>query len=334
MKQKIFLIILFSLVTTIIMADCPHCFTVVNVKIVYNNGIEEKSNLKFFRSFVLDNNEITPEINDNIKDYFPSKIQNISLIDSIYKINNIPAFIVEDEIRKVALNSIREIILLEWTKIAGAGGLPRLSKEEIEKILKSKTVYTNNKIFSVYDEFYIYTDTILSKSEFDFFIENSYNAQDEIRSARSRLNINRQKNLYPSINELKLSFNKYFDRIDNKIYTICEIDIKEDINEYFTVYEKYLRLRKAYNQLLYSFLNTGDANNLKNFIDKKIQNEFYKKRLLDIIILYELNEVDIVKTIIELLNNLHIIRIDPFVKDQFIKIIKENNIIVLTVSWD
>ena len=330
MIKKIFLIFLFLLFSQISFADCGHCFTIMKVQIIYNNGEKEISHLKFFRQYILDNNEIDPKENDAIKRYFPKNQDSIQLIDSIYQIKNLPVFIDKKDERIIRLKDVKDIYLLEWTSIQGAFELPHLSNEAIERILKSDTFYINTKIFSVHDEVYIYTGTKLSLENFNFLINESYNYSDIQPSILAGLNLESRKNTYPDRRELNKAFNDYFEEINKTICTTSEVKISPKIDEYFRIYNTNLKNRKEYLELVYEYLNTSSTTNLENFISCTVSNNYHEKLLLQQID----KEDNIIKNTIDLVRKLHVFKEDHILSEEFYNVLKEEEIIILPVSWD
>ena len=181
MKKSIAIFILFILLTNSINADCGHCFELIKTKISFNNGTTETSYLIFYNEFAIQNN-IKPKINDSIKHIFQKHTDSVSVIDKYYRIKNLPEFTSESNKRFVKLKNIESIQLLSWTKIYGSFELPILSEEAIEKIVQSKSIDTQLKIFDVHDEIYINTKESLSLDDFSAFIKMSYNQSDNQQS--------------------------------------------------------------------------------------------------------------------------------------------------------
>jgi hypothetical protein len=328
--KKILSVFLFLYFCQTSFADCGHCFSIIKVKIIYNNGNTEISNLKFFRQYVLDNNEIRPNENEPIKKYFPQNKDTIQLIDSIYQLKNLAAFINKENIRDIALKEIKNIYLLEWTTIQGAGELPYLSSESIERIINSDTLFINSKLFSVYDEQYIYTGTKLSLEDFNVLIEKSNNYDDVEPSIIRRLKINRRKNIYPDKVELNKAFKYYFKEINKSICSTSEIKINKEIDEYFQIYSTNLKKKKRYLELVLEYLNTTVSNNLENFISVNVKGDYQKNSLIKEIC----KERDIIKTTIALVRKLYIFKEDHILNEEFYKVLKKENIIILIVGWD
>jgi hypothetical protein len=328
--KKILFILLFLSFCQTSLADCGHCFSVIKVKLIYNNGNIEITNLKFFRQYILDNNEIRPKINDDIKKYFPQKKDSIQLIETIYQLDNLPAFINKEDKRSISLKEVKNIYLLEWTKIQGTFELPNLSEKSIEKIINSDILYVNSKIFSVHDEIYIYTGTKLSLDEFNVLIKNSYNHSDIEPSIMRRLKIDKQKNIYPENIELNNAFKYYFEEINRKLSTISKIKINKEIDGYFQVYSTNLKKRKLYLELVLEYYNTAKATKLKSFISTNIKRNNQKNSLL--------KEIDkkrgIIKNTIALVKKLYILKDDDILAEEFYKVLKNENIIILSNSWD
>ncbi len=328
--KNVILIFPFLLFSQISLADCGHCFSIIKVKIIYNNGEEEISHLKFFRQYILDNDEIAPQENEAIKRYFPKNHNSIQLIDSIYQIKNLPAFIDDKDERIITLQDVKDIYLLEYTSIQGAFELPHLSSESIERIIKSDTFHINTKIFSVHDEVYIYTGTKLSVENFNFLINESYNYSDLEPSILGGLNINYRKNIYPDKAELNKAFNIYFEEIKKKICNTAEVKISPKIDEYFRIYNANLKTREEYLELVFDYLNTSKTIELKTFISCNVANDYHKNLLLQQID----KDPDIIKNTIGLVSSLFVFKEDHILSEEFYNVLKAEEIIVLPVSWD
>lgn len=311
-------------------ADCGHCFTVVKVKNVYNSGISEIGYLQFLRQYILDNNEIEPKENESIKKYFPQNLDTIQIIDKIYQLENIPAFIDNENKRNIAIKEIKEIYLLEWTSIQGAGRIPYLSAESIDRIINSDTFFVSTKIFNVYDENYIYTGKELSSKDFNFFINESYNEADLEPSIIRSLHIDERNNIYPDKAELNKAFEYYLKEINRRISSYSSIKINKEIDEYFRIYNTNLLKKKRYLELVLDYLNNSVTTNLQAFINENIKGDYQKNELLN-----EINkERDVSTNTLALVSKLYILNEDYMLKEEFYKVIKKENIIILTVGWD
>lgn len=328
--KKIVLVFVFLFFYQTSFADCGHCFSIIKTRITYTNGTSETSNLKFFRQYVLDNNEIEPKANESIKNYFPKNKDSINLIDTIYQLENLPAFINKETIRAIALKDIKDIRLLEWTTIQGAGELPYLSSEVINSILNSDTLFINTKIFDVHDEIYMYTGTALSLEDFNVLIKESYNYADLEPSIIHRLKIDKRKNTYPGKTELNKAFAYYFKEINRKLSTISEIKINTEIDTYFQIYTTNLKKRRRYLECVLEYLNSSQTIKLEHFISITVENDFQKNSLLK-----EINsERTLIKNTIGLVKKLYMFKEEQMLNEEFYTLLKKENIIVLAVSWD
>ncbi|WP_299438539.1 hypothetical protein [uncultured Aquimarina sp.] len=310
-------------------ADCGHCFTIAKIKIVYNNGNEEVSNFKFFRQYVLDNNEIEPRINQSIRKYFSSKTDTIQVVDSIYQIENIPAFIDKKSERNILFNKVKDIILMEWTSIGGAFELPSLPSNTIKRILESKSFLTETKIFHVHDEVYIYTDSKLSSDEFSFLIKESYNYAEPTSSVRIKIE-DRKKNKYPNKLEINRGLKSHFSGLNKKIDSISNISINAEINEYFQIFKNDLKKYREYLELVHTYLNTKEIDYVQNFVFECIEKKHIKNILLDIIN----QDTNTERKTYELTNASYLFENGKVLNRKFDQILKNENVIVLIVSWD
>ncbi|MEP0264363.1 hypothetical protein [Dokdonia sp.] len=331
--KKAILILVFQLFYQLSIADCGHCFSIVKTKIIYTNGNIEISNLKFFGEYMIEDNYIKPKENESIKKYF-TKDSTVQLIDFIYQLENLPPFINRKDRKNVELKEIKDIYLLEWTTIHGAGELPYLSGESIERIINSDTLFVNTKIFGGYDEMYIYTGAKLSLEDFNVLIKESYNYADLEPAAISRLKIDKRKDIYPNEVELNKAFETYFKEINRSICISSEIKINKEIDEYFQNYMVSLEKKKRYLELVLEYLNTKMTNDLEDFILTHVKGDYYKNVLLKEIHKKIDKKNDLIKNTIDLATKLYVFKEDHILNEAFYNVLKKEGIIVLPIQWD
>jgi hypothetical protein len=329
MKKSIAIFILFILLTNSINADCGHCFELIKTKISFNNGTTETSYLIFYNEFAIQNN-IKPKINDSIKHIFQKHTDSVSVIDKYYRIKNLPEFTSESNKRFVKLKNIESIQLLSWTKIYGSFELPILSEEAIEKIVQSKSIDTQLKIFDVHDEIYINTKESLSLDDFSAFIKMSYNQSDNQQSILGSLKINRRNNRYPEIAEVEKRILNYSVYLEEKVQSISEININENINSYFKIYKDNLMKRLEYIHAVLKYLETENADEFLSFTELNISNDYSKKAILN-----ELsNNKSHIHKVMKLCSKFHSTKEDHILMDLFYKTLEKEDIIILYNSWD
>ena len=339
MKLLSFIVVILILFTHSIFADCPHCFTVIKVKITYYDEVPEVVYLKFYRSYEISQNDNRPKEHENLIRYFPETLDTIQFIDTIYKIKDLPSFIENKSIRKIALKKIQAIYIIEWTNITGACELPNLTHESVQKLTSCKSFISKLKSFNVHDEIYIYTDTILDAKEFNFLIEKSYNYAEAGPSVITFLNskgikINENKNIFPSERDMNLAFEYYFGQIDEKSKSISDVNISNNVNEYFDLLKKYYQKKRDYYSLIQEYLNSGESQSLIDFLNTDNIYTYYNSELTNKISNTQDNEVERIRTVIYLIKKDYIVKVDSKLEELFSRIVDDYNIIILSVSWD
>jgi len=278
-------------------------------------------------------------VHEKITRYLPQTLDTIQIIDTIYRIKNLPSFIENNGVRKIARKYIKDIYLIEWTDITGACEMPKLKHESVQKLISCNSFISKLKSFNVHDEVYIYTDSVLDVNDFNFLIDNSYNYSEPEPSIMQYLTLNgvkiqENKNIYPSRTDLNLAFEYHYGQIDAKLNSINDVNISNEINEYFGLLREHFSKKKSYYSLIQEYLISGKTRQLIDFLNSNDIYPYERTELTNKINGTENNETDRLKTVILLMKKDYIIKIDPNLEVSFNKIVDDYNIIVLSVSWD
>ena len=330
MKNLLVTILLCLAITKNIYADCGHCFTLIKVELTFNTNETEIGYIKFFDEYRIMKNDSTPNVNEDISHFIKPPLNSIYFIKKFYKIKGLPEFIDPNDKRLIKLEDVKSIYLLEWTKIQGAIELPLLEHESIMQIINSKTIETQLKSFDVHDEIYIKTNQSLSSKDFNTLIKMSYNYADNSYYMLGKVKYNRKNKTFPSIDEAKRIITKEIDTLRKKITAIDNIKINTNIDSYFQAYKSHLQRHLDYTESILEYIETGKNTSMLSFINNNNFKEHIKNWLLEA----TLKEESKIEKIINFCSKEGLSSEDWVLTDLFYEVLKKENIIVLSMSWD
>ncbi len=320
-------------------ADCPHCFTAIKVRLEYVGGQTEEVYMKFFRSYELERDEQRPAVGEDVKPYLSSGKETIFVVDTIYHIKPHFRIVEKENIREVAIQQVESIKLIAWTEVGGAGELPRLPHESIQRIIKSDTLLTTSREYTCFDNYYIYPNGDLSRKQFDAFIQFAIDYSETnptlSRSLIQGETFREQSEKKESVLEIMdWAFDDFYQQVDRRIKDRVGCDFSPKFHTYFTQQKSALRLKKDYYTLLQYYLKTGKTEELISFVDENVKDDKIHEVMITKLSQTSDSVLEMCQTVKYLArkyeSTLHSLGIDGY----FLKIMEDNGVITLSVSLD
>ena len=157
---------------TILVGDCPHCYKVAKVKLIYSTGEERVGYTGIYGSMYLDpqDHELLIEGADIIK--ILNLSTTISFAKTIYFFPDIGRFFMSEEINEIDISSLSKLSFIQWEKIYGAIRLSRLSRDNIKRLEKNKIYCIEEIDFGTSTRKFISLNPDIPDWELKLFVNN------------------------------------------------------------------------------------------------------------------------------------------------------------------
>jgi hypothetical protein len=179
--QSIFLCVGAFLFFTAAFADCDHCFSMFKVELVYKAGTKKTVYMpiyggdveaSFWENKFKNGQNILKHFNKNSWQYY----HRYSV--TIYEFNMIGNLFCYEEIDSFKLSEMKYILFInKYVKMGGAGNVPSLKKEEINRILSERIISVGSVEGSCGGIFYINFDSTITDKEFKLFLRYAPGAE-------------------------------------------------------------------------------------------------------------------------------------------------------------
>jgi hypothetical protein len=319
--------------STIVYADCEHCYTVARVSVVLNTGDNINGYIPVFGSDI-PNDKYEPMVpNSDLLRKFTLKVRrdSITFIDTFYTIPNVGYVVCTENIRKLPCLQLKKVLFKKWIDdFSGACELPNIPQKTLKQILSSPTLCAYSIKESCSDRIYVNIDSTLSKDDFTLFMEYSPGSQFDTGGLRT---------LFNAYSADRMTSAQYLNFIEDEIIT-CNMILKsitvnytnktghKDIDDYFAYLEKDYGNMIRFYQTTCQYLKDSNKITLTNFFSNVIDDDSLK-----ICTIRFINSDDDINANIR--HSLQaMLLIDEQKKQLFEAVITNNHIINYTYWWD
>jgi hypothetical protein len=320
--------------------DTGHLYNVARVKLVMKNGSERVGYVPLYSNWELytrDKLDLGTDVLDSI---IARESRDFCFVDTFYTFHDIGNMVVQEDIEKIATDSVQHILFISWQGFSGAGPLDQLPRRSIQKLMNKPILYIQKIEESTYDIHYINQDSSISEHEYLLLFKYGppleLNRSDEFNSllymATGDYYENRHGTQVPMtlLVESLHDFVEYARQSIENLSSPCNSPYIENLLlRVKTIYTKRLKFYEALN----SYLDDGDTHALKEFIAEEISGDGDRDELVASIT--KPSEQDwhsIVESVLRL--SAKLLGYNNDIDKMFDEIIHKHDIIVFMHSWD
>lgn len=325
-------------------ADCDHCFGMYQVRFVYKTGRERTVYMPIYGGDVSttfwENGRKTGK---DILPLFKNESRSIYHIYSkkVYDFNAIGSVFCKEELDSIKLSSLRQLIFMKtYEKIQGAGSVPSLSKQDINRIFTGRIIGVGSIEGSCCETRYICLDTTLSGRDFHFLLKyEPFTINDNICNivlkAIDNIVLAMRRNEEPWINPQSDKLLKdVLIQIKNDIDSISGDRQNASVASYFVSVEELLLKTKRFVECVYTYTEKRDTSLLFTFIDNEVTDD-EKRDNMSFRIRRTYNKSVLFSVFCdEMINYLKYIERDDKLRVFFDNVVKETKMINYEICWD
>ncbi len=295
-KAFIFAMLILLILSNSLFADCPHCYTAAEVKVIFKDGEVMNVIIPIFgRDFEENESKIKKGI--DLKTLFVRDLTSITYVDSFRFIPKIGRLAIREEIKTLPMEKINQIIFLSWDKMTGAMRFPNLPKETVDR-LKSKKILGDITITDgVSDIIYINQDPGISEKEFNLFFRYAPDRQfDKYWKIRKKIraelgSIKEETKEVDLLENAKNFIIELRDSLQKEIETLSISCSNEGIRNYLNFVSNQRETHIKFLNSIIVYLESGDIEIIKSFANNDIDDEKTKQHMNKIIESY-INDIE------------------------------------------
>ncbi|MEP1094157.1 MAG: hypothetical protein ABJG78_03555 [Cyclobacteriaceae bacterium] len=278
MKLKFTLLSILFIVGSKSFADCPHCFTLANVKITTTSG-SVSGFMPLHGEIFYDFEKDSVSIGDDIVEYAKNQYKEFQFVDSLVNLPVIGSSIINENIRQFSLSSVLSIHLLKYTKHGGAGSLTGISLKDYNLLTQSKIVSYELISGNVCDDLYINVSPELDSTDFHLLMDFLYSRENYI-SGFSELSKFARDTIYNHyvFTEIKRIHKEIIGGLTNDVEVIQNEFSDSLLTTYFNLLTEYRSFQIDFFEAVAIYFGYVELNDSKPVLEQFQNHKFFSRQ--------------------------------------------------------
>lgn len=340
-SKKLLILIIFSIffssiIPNRVLAYGSHLYSVAHVNLIMSDGEQKNGYIQIYYYYIDWEIEYGSLAAVDLIEVFADHVEKIIFAENYYYFPGIGSMVATEEIDTFLLSDFKKVIFISWIPdFGGAFEIVNIPRKCINKIQSTDPIEVRSVTHGLTDYVFVNLNPNISEEDLNLVVKYAGYINNDLFY------------LFPSDRSKKYDDVSYVKRIEkrmqkkskkltNQIEYLLETTEKGEMVDIVNFVISEYRRRVALNDAVLSLIEDEDEKEILLFVKDEVKDKDLKNSMNSVIAgLYDKNEsvAAVLSELSSLLNELMYSSYDAYASD-YVSMLSENDVILITVKWD